>query len=283
MIQSIFTSQWRTLRRGAWAICLACWGFIGSGFFASVQAEKPIFVDAKSRANAQRELQVPPPGSVRLQGLYATQDTDTQMGAGGNLSYGVNWRFYYFFANGYTYLGPKDAGLETINCTQPTVNKYGDAVCTTYSADNNQLRIGNRNPARLRRKGQDLVIGDYTFSPVPKASNLRLDGSYGYFSAGPSAASSSDIVFSRDGRFKSSRFTGVAVDTNPSNSQQTGGNRVSVSGSNTGHSTGTYRINGYTLEMTESDGRQTQAFFARVAGDEVVRIGNRVYARAGKR
>jgi hypothetical protein len=276
MYTPAFTTDFRAPQRVAAAVCALLVG-------AAAQAELPTFVDAKSRANAQRELNVPPPGSARLQGLYATEDTDTQMGAGGNLSYGVKWRFYYFFANGHVYLGPQDAGLDGINCTQPTVNKYGDAVCTTYSADNDQIRIGNRNPTRLKRKGQDLQIGDYTFSPVPKASNLRLNGSYGNFSAGPSAASSSDIVFSRDGSFTSSRFVGLAVDTDPTNSGMTGGNRVSVSGNQSGNAAGTYQINGYTLVMTYSDGRQAKAFFARVAGEEVVRIGSRVFTRAGKR
>lgn len=256
------------------------WALLGA---AAAHAELPTFVDAKSRANAQRELKVPPPGVARLQGLYATQDTDTQMDAGGNLSYGMKWRFYYFFPNGHVYLGPQDAALDEVACTQPTVNKYGDAVCTTYSVDNDKIRIGNRNPTRLKRKGQDLQIGDYTFSPVPRASNLRLNGSYGNFSAGPSAASSSDIVFSRDGSFTASRFAGVAVDTNPTNSATTGSNRVAVSGSKSGNSAGTYQINGYTLVMTYSDGRQVKAFFARMAGEEVVRIGSRVFTQAGKR
>ncbi len=246
-------------------------------------AEQPVYVDQKSRATGQANLNPPPPGRSRLDGLYATQDSSGQIGAGGTLYHNVNWRFYYFLPNGYVYLGSKDAGLEDLNCTTATVNKYGDPLCTTYSADDGQLRMGLRNPARLRRKGDALRIGDYEYALIPKANNLRLSGSYDYFSAGVAAANSSGIFFSRDGRFKSSNFTGVAIDTGnlPGGAQQP--NRTSVTGSSSSSAEGTYRINGYTLEMNYSDGRKARAFFAQVAGEEVLRIGSRVYTRAGKR
>lgn len=201
------------------------------------------------------------------------------MGPGGVLMPSINWRFYYFLPNGFVYLGSKDAGLEQINCIQVTVNKYGDPRCTTYSADNDQMRIGTRNPTRFKRKGDDIVIGDYTFELIPKATNLRLGGSYNSFSAGTSAATSADITFLRDGRFTSSSFVGVAVDTNAQLGSAQQSNRVSVSGSSSKEAQGTYKINGYTLELNYSDGRQARAFFARVAGDSVVRIGSRPYTR----
>jgi hypothetical protein len=244
---------------------------------------QPAYADQKSRTNGEANLNPPPPGQARLNGLYATQDSTGQIGPGGALYQNFNWRFYYFLPNGYVYLGPKDGGLEDVNCTRPVVNKYGDPVCTTYSADNDRLRMGLRNPVRLRRKGDALLIGDYEYALIPKANNLRLEGSYGYFSAGVAAANSSAIVFFRDGRFKSSNFVGVAIDTGslPGGAQQP--SRTSVTGSSASSAEGTYRINGYTLEINYSDGRKARAFFAQVAGDEVLRIGSRVYTRAGKR
>jgi hypothetical protein len=244
---------------------------------SSGDAPQVAYVDQKSRAQGEANLNPPPPGRARLSGLFGTQETGGHVGPGGLIYQNFNWRFYYFLPNGYVYLGAKDAGLEDQNCTRPTVNKYGDPVCTTYSADNDQLRIGMRNPTRLRRKGDDLLIGDYAFSHIPPARNLRLDGSYGSFSAGTAAAMSTGIAFSRNGRFTSSNFVGVAIDTGQN--QPSGGSRVSVSGSGGGNAEGSYRINGYTLELDYSDGRKARSFFAQVAGIEVVRIGSRVYTR----
>jgi hypothetical protein len=255
---------------------LAC----GTGAVAAAQQPDRVeYVDAKSRANAEVNLRPAPPGTARLSGLYVTQDSRGDMGPGGSMYSTVVWRFYYFLSNGYTYLGPKEAGLESLTCDRPTVNKYGDAMCTTYAADNNQIRIGLRTPTRLRRKGVDLRIGDFDFALVPKARDLRLSGAYEYFAAGTAAAVSSTLTFSRDGRFEASNFTGVAVDTDPTNSGQTGGSRVSVSGSASGNAQGTYRINGYTLELNYSDGRKARTLFAIVAGNDVVRIGTRTYIK----
>ncbi len=243
------------------------------------QSANPTFVDAKSQANGKISLNPPPAGRTRLSGLYATQDSGGSIGPGGVFMPSINWRFYYFLPNGFVYLGSKDAGLEQFNCTQVTVNRYGDSVCTTYSADNDQMRIGNRNPVRFKRKGDDVVIGDYTFELIPKASNLRLGGSYSSFTAGVSAGSSAGITFSKDGQFTSSSFVGVAVDTNNQLGSAQQPNRVSVAGSSSKDAQGTYKINGYTLELNYSDGRQARAFFARVAGDSVIRIGSRPYTR----
>jgi hypothetical protein len=229
----------------------------------------PVYVDAPSRKAGEENLKPLPAGSTRLNGLYARPDS------GGTLNATNSWRFYYFLPNGYTYMGAKEAGLENIQCMKATVDKYGSPQCSTYSADNGQIRIGNLNATRFRRKGDDLQIGDYTYELIPKAANLRMDGTYSSFSAGASAASSSEISFSRDGRFRSSNFIGVAVDTG----DQSGGDRVSVAGNSTRKAEGTYRINGYTLELNYGDGRKARAFFARVAGDEVVRIGSRSYTR----
>ncbi len=244
-------------------------------------APQVAYTDPKSRAKGEANLSPPPPGRARLNGLYATQETGGHVGPGGLMYQDFNWRFYYFLPNGYVYLGSKDAGLEDQNCTRPTVNKYGDPVCTTYSADNDQLRIGTRNPVRLRHKGDDLLIGDYEFASIPQANNLRLNGTYGTFSAGTAAASGSGITFSRDGRFTSSNFVGVAIDTGQGAGQPAGGSRVTVSGGGSSNAEGSYRINGYTLELNYSDGRKTRAFFAQVAGTEAVRIGSRVYTRSG--
>jgi hypothetical protein len=246
---------------------------------ASGSASPPAYVDPKSRARGEANLNPPPPGRTRLDGLYATRETSGHIGPGGVFFPDFNFRFYYFLPTGYVYLGAKNSTLEEVRCTQATVDKYGEPQCTTYSADGDQIRIGTRNPVRFRRQGDELVIGDYTFSAIPKANNLRLSGSYEYYSAGVAAATSSGIAFTPDGRFKSSSFVGVAVDTGgmPGGAQQP--NRTTVSGGKGSAAEGTYRINGYALEMNYSDGRSTRAFFAQVAGQSVVRIGDRVYTR----
>jgi hypothetical protein len=232
-------------------------------------------VAATTRADGEKEPGAPPPNGVRLNGLYVTQDSEGGIGPGGTISSNLAWRFYYFLPNGYVYLGPKEAGLENIQCTGQTVNKYGSTLCTTYSIDNGKIHIGERNPTRFARRGSGVLIGDYSFDLVPKLNNVRIDGAYSTFSAGSSAASSSEIRFSRDGRFTSSSFIGVSVDTGP----DSGGDRISVAGNGSGRSEGTYRLNGYTLELTYRDGRKAKAFFAQVAGDQVVRIGTRSYTQ----
>ena len=55
--------------------------------------------------------------------------------------------------------------------------------------------------------------------------------SYDYLSVGAAAAVSSSFTFSRDSRFDGSNVTSVMVDTDPTNSGQTGGARVGVTGS----------------------------------------------------
>jgi hypothetical protein len=243
----------------------------------SASAPHVDYIDAKSRGNGEANLHPTPPGAPRLSGLFVTEDSRGSLGPGGSFYSTVSWRFYYFLPNGYAYLGAKVAGLETLTCDRPTVDKYGDPLCTTYSADNGQIRIGLRNPTRLIRKGEDVRIGDYNFAKVPKVNDLRLTGAYEYFSAGTAAAVSNTLTFSRDGRFEVSNFSAIAVDNDPTNSGVSGGSRVSVTGSGSGKAQGTYRINGYTLELNYSDGRKVRAFFAVVAGNDVVRIGSRTY------
>jgi hypothetical protein len=239
----------------------------------------PVYVDAASRRDGEKNLNPLPPGRARLDGLYVTQDSGGTVGPGGSFYATTTFRFYYFMPNGYTYMGPKEAGLENIRCSKPTVNKYGMPVCSTYSADGDTIRIGLQNPTRLRRKGQDLRIGDYDFALVPKANNLRLSGAYESYLGGSVAQSNLGFSFARDGRFTTSNFTGIAVDTDPANSGMSGGARVSVAGSSQSDAQGTYRINGYTLDLTYDSGRKVRAFFAPVAGMEVLRIGSRVYSR----
>jgi hypothetical protein len=243
----------------------------------SVPAARVEYVDAKSRANGEANLHPAPPGTARLSGLFVTEDSRGAMGPGNSFYAAVSWRFYYFLPNGYAYLGAKEAGLESLVCDRPTVDKYGDPLCTTYSADDGQIRIGLRTPTRLIHKGDDLRIGDYNFAKVPRARELTLTGAYEYFAAGTAAAVSSTLTFSRDGRFEASNFTGIAVDNDATNSGVSGGSRVSVTGSSSGKAQGTYRINGYTLELHYSDGRTVRTFFAAVAGNDVVRIGSRTY------
>jgi hypothetical protein len=238
-----------------------------------------VYKDAKSRASGEQNLHPLPSGRARLSGLYVTQDMQNSVGPGGNMYAGVTFRFYYFLPNGYAYMGAKSAGLESLQCDRPTVNEYGDPLCTTYSADNGEIRIGPQNPSRLRRNGNGLRIGDYDFALVPRANNLRLNGTYDYFAAGASAAVSSSFTFTRDGRFDGSNVTSVMVDTDPTNSGQTGGARVGVTGSSSASRQGTYRIDGYTLELNYTDGRRARAFFAVVAGPDVVRIGSRTYIK----
>jgi hypothetical protein len=239
----------------------------------------PEYVDAASRRDGEKNLAPLPPGCARLDGLYVTQDSGGTIGPGGNFYSTTTFRFYYFMPNGYTYMGAKLAGLENLRCNAPTVDKYGRPLCTTYAADGDMIRIGPQNPTRLRRKGQDLRIGDYDFALVPKANNLRLSGTYESYLGGSVAQSNLGFSFGRDGRFTTSNFTGIAVDNDPTNSGMSGGARVSVAGSSQSDAQGTYRINGYTLDLTYASGRKVQAFFAPVAGMEVLRIGSRVYTR----
>ncbi len=244
---------------------------------------QPVYIDAKARANGLANLNPPPPGNARLSGLYVTQDSGGSMGPGGIVYQNIMWRFYYFLPNGYAYLGAKEAGLETIRCSKPTVDKYGDALCTTYSADNGEIRIGFQSPTRLRHKGSDLRIGDYDFALVPKAKNKQLSGDYEYFSAGVAAAISAGFTFSPDGHFRVSNATGIALDTELTGGTGAGTDSIAVAGHHESSAAGTYRINGYTLELNYRDGHSVRAFFAEVAGDDVVKIGSRTYTRKSAR
>ncbi len=219
-------------------------------------------VTTAPRADNEKKSNALSPSGTRLNGLYVTQDSEGSIGPGGALSSNIAWRFYYFLPNGYVYLGPKEAGLESIQCAGKTVNKDGSPLCATYSIDNGKIRIAEHDPTGFALRSNGILIGDYSFELVPKLNNLRMDRAYSTFSAGSSAASSSDIRFSRDGRFTSSSFIGVSVDTGPN----AGGDRISVAGNSGGRGEGTYQLNGYTLELTYRDGRKAKGLFCTSSG-----------------
>jgi hypothetical protein len=231
--------------------------------------------DPKDLAKARANLNPPPPsGGTRLDGLYATQDSGGHVGPGGAFFVDVVWRFRYFMPNGYVYLGNMQADLDNTRCTQPTVNEYGGPICTTYAIDNGRIRIGLNQETRFARSGEDVKIGDYTYVRIPKQDNLRLNGTYSYFSAGVAAANSADFKFTSDGRFEADRGIFINYNSDPSGVRDPV--RTSVTGVKQSGSKGTYRINGYTLELTSEDGRKQRMFFGRLS-TQILRIGTQEY------
>ena len=230
---------------------------------------------ARSREAVRTSVAPPPPGRVRLDGLYASSRNESYMGYGSTVQFRTTWQYYYFMPNGYLYQGEMGAGMEAMQCSAPTLDARGSVLCTTYSADDGQLRIGTGAPAPLQMRGTSLRYGSNIRTLTPKQRSATMNGRLTHFDAGVAAVSENGMTFTDAGRFRASSDIAVGYTTDPSGSQPT---RVTVTGSGGSKTSGTYRINGYTVVLTYDDGDVRRLFFAPI-NQQFVQIGSAVYLR----
>ncbi|MBN8721822.1 MAG: hypothetical protein J0M03_02740 [Acidobacteria bacterium] len=189
-----------------------------------------------------------------LSGLYVGTESRQQFNPNTKLyDYIVRKVYYIFSPDGRVcYALPKGGALDSFDFDNPKniePNNIG-----SYEISNGQIQFSNAggqaNPPRAFTNNRNfLQIGNLKLYRVEPTSNLRLNGAYSVrtftnTSSGNSTGGVSgenQLVFGADGRFSQKGFVGFAV----------GGG----AGSNRDAGTGTYKINGNTLELTYSDGK----------------------------
>ncbi|MFS0726983.1 hypothetical protein [Paenibacillus sp. 1P07SE] len=203
------------------------------------------------------------PGSVnleRLQGMYYGFSPDFD----GSECGGMCWNIITFLPDQQVVLdAPPSGGPETIDC--------GEGICQSYTIENGELILEDGETRSIEVAGGLLVIDEVELAPVqPVEDNLTLDQEYEHqgFSglAGISAGSTSwreTITFKPDGTYESSDLMIGSV---------AGG--APTTGAAGGDSSGTYRISGNTIELTDSSGDVSRALFFIHDDDDSIQIGD---------
>ncbi|WP_216322222.1 hypothetical protein [Deinococcus aestuarii] len=206
----------------------------------------------------------PPRGSGGLTGAYAAWSPDTLAimgygGCGGTLC----WSTRFFTKEGYVYTGEPEAGLDEADCSRTHPN--GLPICEVYRVQAGKITFGGDKPETFRKEGRNLQIGGQTYEPMLPLQGVGLGGAYeskSFVGGGTSTTSGSfqrDLVFTPQGRFSLNRSGGVvstATDTGTSLGNVIGGVAVTSKGG----SGGTYRVTGYTLELTYAGGHVERKF-----------------------
>ena len=200
-------------------------------------------------------------GDGGLSGLYGRIKTRVRVAAVPGGGYLESYtRPYFFFPTGhYTDTIPQE-GYERLDCLQATPDVR--QRCGTYRIAGDMFQFDQQPPVPFSQgtRAQDgtptLKIGKDTFFLIPPAQDLRLNGHFGKTvgaSTGQPGASitsvgSSGYTFTPDGRFTSSHGAMISAPG-------------MVGASNSPRSTGTYTIEGYTLELQFDDGRVQRHVF----------------------
>lgn len=205
----------------------------------------------------------PPKGSGGLSGAYARWYPDPLAASGFGGCGGLCWDVYVFDKSGYVYTHEPDQGLDEADCTRTHPN--GLPVCEVYRVQGGQLVIGQDKPMTLAKSGAALKIGGDTYQPLLKLDGLKLNGAYesrSFVGGGTSTVSGAfqtNLTLTPQGRFSRERSGGVSAtttDTGTNLGTVTGGVTVSTERQNSG----TYRVTGYTLELTYGDGHIERLF-----------------------
>lgn len=164
---------------------------------------------------------------------------------------GICWDLYTFLPGKKVYVGaPPNGGPETLDCAKDT--------CSTYTIQNNAMKLGNGETLGISVKNGKLFIEDVEMTRVKTASpSLRLTGKYlyrGYMGlAGISAGSTSwseTITFYDNGTFKSSSLMLGSVEG--------GAPTQGAAGDDT---TGSFKIKGNTIVLSYRDGTVVSTLF----------------------
>lgn len=222
-------------------------GIYGGGDVDCVSLGPPL---AKPRFGPGRAPRAPAPG-LRLSGLYASYEIDVI-----GLCGGLCWEFRSFTPDGRVYTREPETGPTDAACGHLLPN--GLPVCETYRVRGGRIRIGDEEPASLRRSGRRLVIDGDVYRPVESVKGLRLRGTYRSFSYVPSGGTTSGvasgvtIAFTPAGRFTREGFAGATFFPPEGTSVVAVGSTASA---------GTYRVTGSnTMLFRFADGTTRRAF-----------------------
>jgi hypothetical protein len=199
--------------------------------------------------------------SNALSGLFVGTTSRQQFNPNSKLyDYIVRQQYYLFSPNGQVYFGLPKADIRNID----SACQNDPANCGQYALEANQLQLirqGQPQSFNLEKSANGFKLGSTVFYPISSFNGLKLLGTYSFrsfvnLSGGAGSVSGAvsgerSITFSSDGRFLASNFIGFAA---------SGG--VSGAASTTTRSgEGGYEINGNTLTLIYSNGRQEQFSF----------------------
>ncbi|GHF40171.1 hypothetical protein HNQ07_001639 [Deinococcus metalli] len=233
----------------------------------------------------------PPRGSGGLSGAYATWYPDplAAMGLGG--CSGLCWDVYVFDKAGYVFTAEPDASLDEADCTRTHPN--GLPVCEVYRAQGGQLVIGRDKPVPFAKAGAALKIDGRTYQLLQSLAGVKLSGTYtsdSFVGGGASTVSGAfrtTLTFLPQGKFTRERSGGVSATTT-----DTGTNAGTVTGGATVTSErrggGTYRVTGFTVELTFGGGHVEKLFGYALPGKDgwpqldLLRLGGSTYTTGRK-
>ena len=191
----------------------------------------------------------PPPGAGGLNGVYWHTALNQVTSVNGFPISTQGIEPVYFRPDGYYYIGVYRWGYDALDCSR--VSKEGKPMCGTYAAGNGSIQMDREKKTLQKKPDGGLVIGGDRYTYVKPAINQRMEGRFESYSATTTAvgmpnvasAQSTEYTFHRDGTFEDSRTSGVSAPV-PGASQ-----------SRSSKISGTYSLNGYTMEFRYNEGR----------------------------
>ncbi|ADV65733.1 hypothetical protein [Deinococcus maricopensis] len=230
----------------------------------------------------------PPKGSGGLSGAYATWYADPLATLGYGGCGGLCWETRFFTKAGYVYTEEPESSVDEADCSRTHPN--GLPVCEVYRVQGGKITIGSDQPEVLKRSGANLIIGGRTYTPLLSLQGVKLNGQfeaqtfYGGGTNTTSAAFQNRLVFTPQGTFTQARHGGMvstATDTGTTAGNVIGG----VSASSQRSSAGSYRVQGFSLELRFGDGHVERRFAYVLPGKngkpdlDLLRIGGLSYTR----
>jgi hypothetical protein len=225
---------------------------------------------------------LPPAGAGGLSGLYINYDDSldlsyqTTMDINGNIIYTPNVSysapaFIYFLENGYVYEGLYPWSFAELDCSRMKADNT--PLCNTYILQNGTIQFGNDEPQPfLQGENNTIRIGenvsDFWTKQEPLAIDTRLEGIWEYVNAGSFGGTGVDtLILRQDGTFEW-RYSGTVSYDIPDSVSDATGVDVYVGGTSTKAKIGTYRIDGYTLELNRDDGVAEKVLFVLDTNDD---------------
>jgi hypothetical protein len=173
---------------------------------------------------------------------------------------------YFLAPSGWIYWGRPEPSPDDVDFARAVAAHPGWVGVYRLGGARIAVRWGDGKTSELERVAADhLREGKVELWKAARLADYRLDGSYGFTThvdtsgAGTTGSVSGDhsITFTKDGRFTTTDFTGFVG----------GGAEAQAAGSERGGGAGTYRIQGYTIEL-QSRGTRTRKMFFLYSGDE---------------
>jgi hypothetical protein len=246
---------------------------VGQASAAPSAPQAPAAPAAPEREQKSLPPPAPQPGKDRLQDVFVYVNSRTVQnfdpGPYGGMSritvdVQTDIDFLAFQSNGYVRLEAPKAGQ---TCTEQTIDKDGDLLCTTYSIDGGQLRVGTRNRGAFKRSGNTLEVDGKRYLAAAPLQAARLAGAYDMKSCYGAICRDASWTFSADGKFSTNKMSqGFGSGTGPA------GLPYDRSYVKTGNVRGTYRINGLYLTLQPEGGPSGDVFAFLLPGGNTLRI-----------